>query len=521
MWSASAMPPPVLTYHGPDGTTPAAFQSASSLMFVPESSPRETNAAAARAIVANAARAFGEPLTRAGSLAGPTTMNALCITRARDSPRPFAMYASSAPGACTSSTSASPRSPIARAAPVPTAIVFTWNPEAFSNAGTRTSSKPVSWVLVVVAELGLHRRTVGGAERVHRHPLRGQLADQRVVELHHVDALAVGELRGIACNHALHVARELVPPLRFGEEPVAAPHVAAQAQVLLHFEEPRELDVRQRVLLAVDDARLQRRVELAEVQRRRRGADRLEDVERHAAVRRANLEAGQIVGSADRLGAGRDLAHPVLPDLVERVDPLRRDLAAHVRTQLAVERTERGAGIGERVPDALDRRDRDDAVENPAVERHDLERTRSELLQHRRVAAELIVREDRDVEPPVGLLADGVPQVFHRDAQGMVDRLIRAGLAGEVGSPRRRTDESDRRERCGGRRDERTALRTDHACLRERRCQETRSRLRRLGNPFGWLPLNHRWPAYASSRSATSWPCRSAGCSSPISAPRS
>src|SRR5665213_246563 len=299
MWSASAMPPPVLTYHGPDGTTPAAFQSASSLMFVPESSPRETNAAAARAIVANAARAFGEPLTRAGSLAGPTTMNALCITRARDSPRPFAMYASSAPGACTSSTSASPRSPIARAAPVPTAIVFTWNPEAFSNAGTRTSSKPVSWVLVVVAkmtagaafaavaakvnaasiaiavsrrilnrptlrelagvrlhqipggvselrlpalvvvaELGLHRRTVGGAERVHRHPLRGQLADQRVVELHHVDALAVGELRGIACNHALHVARELVPPLRFGEEPVAAPHVAAQAQVLRSAEEP-------------------------------------------------------------------------------------------------------------------------------------------------------------------------------------------------------------------------------------------------------------------------------------------
>src|SRR5665213_4351146 len=64
MWSASAMPPPVLTYHGPDGTTPAAFQSASSLMFVPESSPRETNAAAARAAFATIARAAAAFVSR-------------------------------------------------------------------------------------------------------------------------------------------------------------------------------------------------------------------------------------------------------------------------------------------------------------------------------------------------------------------------------------------------------------------------------------------------------------------------
>jgi hypothetical protein len=155
-------------------------------------------------------------------------------------------------------------------------------------------------------------------------------------------------------------------------------------------------------------------------------------VERHPRVRRADLHPRDVARVAHRLRAGRDLAHPVLPDLVEGVQPFAGDLAAHVRAELAVERAERVRRVGEREPDALDRRDRDDRFEDPAVERHHLQRAGAQLLKHRGVAAELVVREHRDVEPPVRVLANGVPEIFHRDAQRMVDGLIRPGLAGEL-----------------------------------------------------------------------------------------
>jgi len=51
------------------------------------------------------------------------------------------------------STSASPCSPIAKALPVPTAMVLTLYPVAFSKSGINASSKPESWVLVVVARM--------------------------------------------------------------------------------------------------------------------------------------------------------------------------------------------------------------------------------------------------------------------------------------------------------------------------------------------------------------------------------
>jgi len=65
------------------------------------------------------------PLIPAGSDGGPTTMKSLCITKSRRSPFPSFMNCTSSDAACTSTTSASPRAPIARAAPVPTALVFT------------------------------------------------------------------------------------------------------------------------------------------------------------------------------------------------------------------------------------------------------------------------------------------------------------------------------------------------------------------------------------------------------------
>ncbi len=51
---------------------PADFQRLSSLVFVPELSPRETNVASEAAIFLNASTADVTPLIPAGSAAGPT-----------------------------------------------------------------------------------------------------------------------------------------------------------------------------------------------------------------------------------------------------------------------------------------------------------------------------------------------------------------------------------------------------------------------------------------------------------------
>ena len=65
------------------------------------------------------------PSACAGSSLGPSRTKSLCITAARLSPWPCAMYVSSAAGECTSSTSASPLAPMASASPDPTATVLT------------------------------------------------------------------------------------------------------------------------------------------------------------------------------------------------------------------------------------------------------------------------------------------------------------------------------------------------------------------------------------------------------------
>src|SRR5690349_1493797 len=118
------MPCPVLMYQLPDGVTPAAFHSSSSLAFVPDSSARDANGAFVSAIRRNAS-IVGAPATCAGSEGGPTSTKSLLITYLRLAEWPPATNSRSAAGECTSSTSASPRAPRASACPEPTATVLT------------------------------------------------------------------------------------------------------------------------------------------------------------------------------------------------------------------------------------------------------------------------------------------------------------------------------------------------------------------------------------------------------------
>src|ERR1700731_1532907 len=91
----------------------------------------------------------------------------------------------------------------------------------------------------------------------------------------------------------------------------------------------------------------------------------------------------------------------------------RANRVANVIAERTVERAKRLGGVFEGESDALDRRDRDDRLQNPAVGRKERQRAGARLLQRLRVAAELVVREDRNLELPAGLFVDGVPALAH------------------------------------------------------------------------------------------------------------
>src|SRR5215472_15346260 len=155
MPSVWPMPWPDSMYHVPCGSMPACFQSPSSRRWVPDLSPRDTKRDCVSAIRLRASTALGMPLILAGSSSAPTMMKSLYMTRRRFCILPSSTYFRSSEGACTSATSASPRAARTRACPVPTETVLTERPVFFSNMGTRRSSSPESWVLVVVDRMTL------------------------------------------------------------------------------------------------------------------------------------------------------------------------------------------------------------------------------------------------------------------------------------------------------------------------------------------------------------------------------
>ena len=146
------MPEPVSRYQPPEAastSTPASFQSPSSALWVPLSSPREAKGASAAAIFTSAATASAMPATPAGSEGGPTMTKSLYITSKRATPSPSATNFSSAVLACTKRTSPSPFAAFLIACPVPTATTRTSIPVFPVNVGRMWSKRPEFRVDVV------------------------------------------------------------------------------------------------------------------------------------------------------------------------------------------------------------------------------------------------------------------------------------------------------------------------------------------------------------------------------------
>src|SRR5580704_2556618 len=148
------MPEPSSRYQGaPRGTRPSELQMRSSMRLVPLSSPREAKLAWMRAILAKASFTSRRPLTPAGSSLGPTRTKSLYMTPRRSMPLPSATNLSSPARSCTRSASASPRSPMASACPVPTATTRTSIPVASRKIGIKWPKRPDSSVEVVEASV--------------------------------------------------------------------------------------------------------------------------------------------------------------------------------------------------------------------------------------------------------------------------------------------------------------------------------------------------------------------------------
>ena len=189
-------------------------------------------------------------------------------------------------------------------------------------------------------------------------PLSLSCALERGVERRHVGAL----LHGAFVEQALRRSRAdppaAAPRCAVRHHPEAFPHVAGERAELLHLVELRRVDQRERIFLPVDHLGLQRRIDLDEIDRGRRGAERAEHRGEQRAHRHAQLQALQVVRIVDRLVAGGDLAEAVVPHLVERHEADGADLLADMRAEIAVDRGPHAVEIRERERDARDRRDR-------------------------------------------------------------------------------------------------------------------------------------------------------------------
>src|SRR5689334_10174695 len=98
--------------------------------------------------------------------------------------------------------------------------------------------------------------------------------------------------------------------------------------------------------------RLQRGVDLAEINRGRRGAQMLEQGGPQWTDRHPDFEALEVFGRQDRFAAAGDLAKADVPQLVEGVQVDLGDHTAQKSAELAVERRPYLAVVLERKPDS-------------------------------------------------------------------------------------------------------------------------------------------------------------------------
>ena len=153
--------------------------------------------------------------------------------------------------------------------------------------------------MIVEGGLGERGAECGFVDLDELHAFRRQIGAQQLGKRHRVGALVVRGLVELAGDNLLNVRRQPREGAAVGEDEVGVPHVAGEAAIFLHLIELGRSDDGQRILLALNNSGLQRRIELVEVDRRRTGAERLEEAGQDRGRGHPHLEPLEIIGGAD------------------------------------------------------------------------------------------------------------------------------------------------------------------------------------------------------------------------------
>src|SRR3984885_11077812 len=233
-----------------------------------------------------------------------------------------------------------------------------------------------------------------------------QRARQVVIELGHRVALPDGAFVEACRDLRLDVVRHAAPGAVARHDPGAIPDVVGPRTEFLNLVELGRLGNDQRVFLSVDNAGLQRRVDIGKIDAGRRGAKRLEQGHVDLADRNANLETFQIGRIPDRFLAGGDLPKAVVPDFFERIELRLLETLANERAELAVHRGPDSIGILESEARSIDGGDRYQRREDQSAGGKEIDGSGAHLRQQIAVAAELAVREHADIDLAAGVLPD-------------------------------------------------------------------------------------------------------------------
>src|SRR6185312_12090181 len=236
---------------------------------------------------------------------------------------------------------------------------------------------------------------------------------------------------------------------------------------LLHFLQLRRIDLRERILLAVHHAGLQRGEKLRKLHRARIGAICLEHLDAPLALGHAQLDPLQIGGQLDRPLVVRDVAHAVFPD-GEHLEPLLLDRGLDHRPEYFLFDAAHVCAVLDDVVHLENAGDVDLGAHHRRRERH-VERTELELLDHLLVAAQLARPVDDHLRLAgklrVGALREFI-RAFLENRAGLTDVAeLDFGLRDGGRGDEPRADAGDDDERGTPRRAKRSRDATFHAVL--------------------------------------------------------
>src|SRR5665647_238152 len=159
-----------------------------------------------------------------------------------------------------------------------------------------------------------------GIGLIESHSLRLELRLQAFIQSPDIEPLLHSGLVPIVGDDVLDVFRQALPTAAVAKHPETVPNMISQRAVFLNFVELPVVDDRERILLSVNKAGLERGIRFFDVDACRSSTERLEERDHNRHYRDTNLEAFEIIGLRNLPGCRRCLAEAVVPDSLKGME---------------------------------------------------------------------------------------------------------------------------------------------------------------------------------------------------------